>query len=612
MELAKTNTRRKRMKKRKFLSLILAGALMIGTVSAPAYAAKGDVEGGGGTDTTPVYSSETVTVPDNLADGIYVGTARVEPDESEEFNFYPISVAVKVSGGAIESFLVSGASTSDVQYSKNAEAGINQQLAQKGAGEVKVDAVAMATCSSYSIVQAINMALQSEPTSTFYTLGEEATGKAIYNPSGTSFDLTVISPEAGVDYSDIAVSYAVGKFSDALTKDTDYTVELVKSDAEEIVYRITILPVVFEIEDDDITHVETYNSLGRTLDVTVAGSSAGRITILSDATVSLDNNKLTLTGGNGETLADYISGIGTVKLAYADKNGDAVLKSYTTQWQHDIEPEFTGNDFFNKDGRVNFSLAPFAMGPSASYTMSIESSGFETVVATDVGNVPSIKNATVSGIKNVYATGKKIIPSVTVKVGSKTLSKDDYDVTVTNNVKPGTATVKITGKRDYTGTITKTFKIYAKKGATYTAGNYKYKVTNASTNGKGTVTVTGFAKTKTSIAIGGTVKIGTVSYKITAIGAKAFKNKTKATKITIGANVKTIGSQAFYNCKKVKTVTISTKKLTTKTVKSQAFKKVGASNYKKVTVKVPSSKLKAYKKFLTKKGLSSKAKIKKI
>jgi hypothetical protein len=46
-------------------------------------------------------------------------------------------------------------------------------------------------------------------------------------------------------------------------------------------------------------------------------------------------------------------------------------------------------------------------------------------------------------------------------------------------------------------------------------------------------------------------------------------------------------------------------------VKSKAFSKLGAANYKKVTVKVPSSKLKAYKSLLTKKGLSKKAKIKK-
>ena len=45
--------------------------------------------------------STAITVPENLADGIYVGNAQVELDESERFNFCSISVAVKVSNSAI-------------------------------------------------------------------------------------------------------------------------------------------------------------------------------------------------------------------------------------------------------------------------------------------------------------------------------------------------------------------------------------------------------------------------------------------------------------------------------------------------------------------------------
>lgn len=58
-------------------------------------------------------------------------------------------------------------------------------------------------------------------------------------------------------------------------------------------------------------------------------------------------------------------------------------------------------------------------------------------------------------------------------------------------------------------------------------------------------------------------------------------------------------------------VTNVTKKTCKKKVGKDAFKKMGSSNYKKVKVKVPSKKLKAYKKILKKKGLSSKAKVKK-
>jgi hypothetical protein len=118
-------------------------------------------------------------------------------------------------------------------------------------------------------------------------------------------------------------------------------------------------------------------------------------------------------------------------------------------------------------------------------------------------------------------------------------------------------------------------------------------------------------KKGTSISVPKTVKIKGKTYQVTAIAAEAFKGNTKVTKITIGANVSSIGKNAFYNCKNVKTVTVKSTKLTSNSVKAGAFSKLGSSNYKKVTVKVPASKLKAYKKFFTKKGLSSKATIKK-
>jgi hypothetical protein len=150
-----------------------------------------------------------------------------------------------------------------------------------------------------------------------------------------------------------------------------------------------------------------------------------------------------------------------------------------------------------------------------------------------------------------------------------------------------------------------------KKGSVQTVGNYKYKVTQVAGSKTGTVTMTGVVKKGTSISVPKTVKIEGKTYQVTAIAAEAFKGNTKVTKITIGANVSSIGKNAFYNCKNVKTVTVKSTKLTSNSVKAGAFSKLGSSNYKKVTVKVPASKLKAYKKFFTKKGLSSKATIKK-
>ena len=61
--------------------------------------------------------------------------------------------------------------------------------------------------------------------------------------------------------------------------------------------------------------------------------------------------------------------------------------------------------------------------------------------------------------------GRKPVPTVTAKAGGQTvtLEKDkDYTVKYENNKQPGTATVTITGKGNYTGTIVKTFMIVEK------------------------------------------------------------------------------------------------------------------------------------------------------
>ena len=72
----------------------------------------------------------------------------------------------------------------------------------------------------------------------------------------------------------------------------------------------------------------------------------------------------------------------------------------------------------------------------------------------------NFKKATVSSISTKAFTGKNITQSITVKYNGKTLKKGtDYTVSYSNNKNIGTATVKITGKCSYTGTITKTFKI---------------------------------------------------------------------------------------------------------------------------------------------------------
>mgnify|MGYP001657558823 CR=1 FL=1 len=71
-------------------------------------------------------------------------------------------------------------------------------------------------------------------------------------------------------------------------------------------------------------------------------------------------------------------------------------------------------------------------------------------------------NVTVSDIEDKTYTGSAITPEVEVKDISRNtvLTKNtDYTISYKNNVNAGTATIIITGKGNYTGTVEKTFKI---------------------------------------------------------------------------------------------------------------------------------------------------------
>lgn len=246
----------------------------------------------------------------------------------------------------------------------------------------------------------------------------------------------------------------------------------------------------------------------------------------------------------------------------------------------------------------------------------------------------SESGAKISGVKAGYVyDGKSQKPSVTVKIGSKTLKKDtDYTVSYKNNKEIGTATVKVTGINNYYGTLTRSFKItLPAKGTKLTDSETKntYVITKAEYS----VALSGTKdKKKTTLSVPSSVDLNGVTYKVTSIADNAFKNNTKLTKVTIsgkvteigesafrgctalrtvkiGTTVKYIGVKAFYGCTALTNLTIKSVKLTSKTVGDKAFTNAGKSNYKKLTVNTPEKKRAAYKKLLKKKGLSSKATI---
>ena len=137
---------------------------------------------------------------------------------------------------------------------------------------------------------------------------------------------------------------------------------------------------------------------------------------------------------------------------------------------------------------------------------------------------------------------------------------------------------------------------YPKVGTRYTVSGSTYKVTKAGAE----VMVYKTSKVARSVIIPATIKAKGITYKVTAIGTKAFNGNKKLKKVTIGANIKKISNNAFFKCKSLKTVTIKSVLLTKKAANKKAFKGVN----KKMVIKVPKKMKKAYVKMF--KGLKVK------
>ena len=87
----------------------------------------------------------------------------------------------------------------------------------------------------------------------------------------------------------------------------------------------------------------------------------------------------------------------------------------------------------------------------------------------------------------------------------------------------------------------------AKQGTVLTAKDKKLKCKVTSSDASNpTVSITGAtSKNRTVVTIPAAVTISGVTYKVTAISAKAFNGYKKLKTVTIGSNVKKIGSKAF-------------------------------------------------------------------
>lgn len=195
----------------------------------------------------------------------------------------------------------------------------------------------------------------------------------------------------------------------------------------------------------------------------------------ADYTLSYANN-----GAAGNTATLTVTGMGnytgTVTRTFLVKEGINDATVYYTKTGYDytgyaVYPEIQVKStdpkktyVLNRDykivggGKTDAGFYTFTLVGMGSY-------GGEFYQGTYIINKASLTTKGAAALYDdtfTYA-GKKIEPSVTVTCSGRTLRKDiDYTVSYLNNNRIGTASVIISGTGNYTGSITKTFRIIGK------------------------------------------------------------------------------------------------------------------------------------------------------
>ena len=169
---------------------------------------------------------------------------------------------------------------------------------------------------------------------------------------------------------------------------------------------------------------------------------------------------------------------GSIAEAYAVKNNLKYVileKKDISKCTVSVNPAFFVYSGNAKEPNVTVKSGSTTLRPYKDYTVKYTNNvnaGTATVTVTGKGYyngtitktfpivAAPLSSASIADLPDKLYTGKAIKPAVRVKFEGKTLKADkDYTVTYKNNTKVGTATVTITGKGNFSGTVTKTFNI---------------------------------------------------------------------------------------------------------------------------------------------------------
>ena len=300
----------------------------------------------------------------------------------------------------------------------------------------------------------------------------------------TSADTSISVESAYYNGSEQKPAVSVTHNGKKLTPDTDYTVTYTNN-IEVTDYaraRITgqgnykgTLTQYFTIRKQDISNCSIilsadsfpYDGSDKRPEVTVK-SGNNTLTASSDYTVSYSNNRavgtatVTISGRNNYTgsasksfrivpadIANFTASLSASTFGY-----DGSKKKPSATVRSGNKTLTSGTDFtVSYSNNVNVGTASAVITGKGNYSGSITKEFIITPA-----DFSKLTASLATGTFSYDGTEKK--PEVTVKSGSKQLTAGtDFTVSYTDNINVGTAKAVITGKGNYSGTITKSFKI---------------------------------------------------------------------------------------------------------------------------------------------------------
>ncbi|MCD7842558.1 MAG: CAP domain-containing protein [Lachnospiraceae bacterium] len=288
-------------------------------------------------------------------------------------------------------------------------------------------------------------------------------------------------------------------------------------------------------------------AMGETLDIPVTVQYD-----IGKAEASLSENSLTYNG---------IAQTPTVTVRY----GSAMLTENT-----DYTVSYSNN--------TNAGTASVTVTGTGSYTGSL-SKTFTIAPA-------AVSGATITLSESSYTwDGSAKTPSVTVNYGGRTLTAGtDYTIAYSNNTTPGTATVTVSGKGNYTGTAQKTFTINkASQLVTASVSASSIAVggtTTITASGQGTITYSSGNTTVATVSSSGVVTgvaPGIATITVNAAGNGLYNAAGKTITITVKPGTATISTLTNTS----KGITVTWNEVTGATG-YYIYRKAGSGNYSKI------------------------------